>query len=107
MRGGGRIRHTVFAKPPHAFHKKLLYRAIVINIVVCLEWDQVVTATNDEHLRGHLALQAVSHRDGKSRYLDDIPLTLKYLISALKNDAELADLYNMVISKVYGSRVSN
>jgi hypothetical protein len=59
------------------------------------------------HLKVAGIFARLSHRDGKNRYLDDIPLTLKYLISALKNDAELADLYNMVISKVYGSRVSN
>jgi hypothetical protein len=59
------------------------------------------------HLKVAGIFARLSHRDGKNRYLDDIPLTLKYLISALKNDAELADLYSMVISKVYGSRVSN
>jgi hypothetical protein len=59
------------------------------------------------HLKVAGIFARLSHRDGKNRYLDDIPLTLKYLISALKNDAELADLYSMVISKVYGSKVSN
>lgn len=59
------------------------------------------------HLKVAGIFARLSHRDGKSRYLDDIPLTLKYLISALKNDAELADLYNMILSKVFGSKVSN
>ena len=40
------------------------------------------------------------HRDGKKRYLDDIPLTLKYLLSALHNDPELAELYKLIIAKV-------
>ena len=52
------------------------------------------------HLKVAGIFSRLSHRDGKNRYLDDIPLTLKYLISALKNDTELADLYNLVVSKI-------
>ena len=52
------------------------------------------------HLKVAGIFSRLSHRDGKSRYLDDIPLTLKYLVSALKNDPELSELYNLVVTKI-------
>ena len=42
------------------------------------------------HLKVAGIFARLSHRDGKNNYLDDIPLTLKYLISALENDPDLA-----------------
>ena len=52
------------------------------------------------HLKVAGIFARLSHRDGKNRYLDDIPLTLKYLVSALRNDPDLAELYNLVVSKI-------
>jgi aminoglycoside/choline kinase family phosphotransferase len=50
------------------------------------------------HLKVAGIFARLSHRDGKNSYLDDIPLTLKYLISALENDPDLADLCALVKS---------
>ena len=44
----------------------------------------------------------LSHRDGKDRYLDDIPLTMHYLLAALKDDTELSSLYNLIVSRTEG-----
>ena len=52
------------------------------------------------HLKVAGIFARLSHRDGKDRYLNDIPLTLRYLLSALKNDKDLKDLYNLVASTV-------
>jgi aminoglycoside/choline kinase family phosphotransferase len=50
------------------------------------------------HLKVAGIFARLSHRDGKNNYLDDIPLTLKYLISALENDPDLAELCALVKS---------
>ena len=52
------------------------------------------------HLKVAGIFARLSHRDGKNQYLNDIPLTLKYLVSALKNDPELSELYNLVVTKI-------
>jgi aminoglycoside/choline kinase family phosphotransferase len=52
------------------------------------------------HLKVAGIFARLSHRDGKHRYLDDIPLTLKYLVSALEEDDELGDLYQLVVSRL-------
>ena len=52
------------------------------------------------HLKVAGVFARLSHRDGKNQYLNDIPLTLKYLVSALKNDPELSELYNLVVTKI-------
>jgi hypothetical protein len=52
------------------------------------------------HLKVAGIFARLSHRDGKDRYLDDIPLTMRYLLTALSNDPELVALYDMVASKV-------
>ena len=51
------------------------------------------------HLKVAGIFARLSHRDGKHSYLDDIPLTMKYLLSALRNDPDLSDLYELVKSK--------
>jgi aminoglycoside/choline kinase family phosphotransferase len=51
------------------------------------------------HLKVAGIFARLSYRDGKNNYLDDIPLTMKYLISALENDPELGDLCHLVKSK--------
>jgi aminoglycoside/choline kinase family phosphotransferase len=48
------------------------------------------------HLKVAGIFARLSHRDGKNNYLDDIPLTLKYLISALETDPDLAELCALV-----------
>jgi aminoglycoside/choline kinase family phosphotransferase len=52
------------------------------------------------HLKVAGIFARLSHRDGKNSYLDDIPLTMKYLISALENDPDLAELCDLIKSKV-------
>ena len=52
------------------------------------------------HLKVAGIFARLSYRDGKNNYLDDIPLTMKYLLSALQNDPELSDLYHLVKSRV-------
>jgi aminoglycoside/choline kinase family phosphotransferase len=52
------------------------------------------------HLKVAGIFARLSYRDGKNNYLDDIPLTMKYLISALENDPELSDLCHLVKSKI-------
>jgi aminoglycoside/choline kinase family phosphotransferase len=52
------------------------------------------------HLKVAGIFARLSHRDGKHRYLNDIPLTLKYLLTALNNDPNLKELYDLVASRV-------
>jgi aminoglycoside/choline kinase family phosphotransferase len=52
------------------------------------------------HLKVAGIFARLSHRDGKDNYLDDIPLTMKYLISALENDSDLTELCDLIKSKV-------
>lgn len=52
------------------------------------------------HLKVAGIFARLSHRDGKDSYLNDIPLTLRYLLSALKNDSDLKQLYDLVASRV-------
>lgn len=54
------------------------------------------------HLKVAGIFARLSHRDGKDRYLDDIPLTIRYLLAALKDDPELSALYNMITSRTEG-----
>ncbi len=52
------------------------------------------------HLKVAGIFARLSYRDGKNQYLDDIPLTLRYLLSALKNDPELNPLYCLISEKL-------
>jgi len=52
------------------------------------------------HLKVAGIFARLSHRDGKNQYLNDIPLTLRYLVSALENDPELEPLYRLVTEKI-------
>ncbi len=52
------------------------------------------------HLKVAGIFARLSHRDGKHRYLNDIPLTLKYLLTALNNDPDLKELSDLVASRV-------
>lgn len=54
------------------------------------------------HLKVAGIFARLSHRDGKDRYLDDIPLTMHYLLTALKDDTELSSLYNLIVSRTEG-----
>ena len=54
------------------------------------------------HLKVAGIFARLSHRDGKDRYLDDIPLTMHYLLAALKDDTELSSLYNLIVSRIEG-----
>jgi len=50
------------------------------------------------HLKVAGIFSRLCHRDGKRGYLDDIPLTLRYLAEALAGDDELADLNDLVLA---------
>jgi len=52
------------------------------------------------HLKVAGIFARLSHRDGKNHYLDDIPLTLRYLLSALKDDPDLDQLYQLLAAKI-------
>jgi aminoglycoside/choline kinase family phosphotransferase len=52
------------------------------------------------HLKVAGIFARLSHRDGKNQYLNDIPLTLRYLLSALEDDPELKQLYQLVAEKI-------
>jgi len=52
------------------------------------------------HLKVAGIFARLSHRDGKNRYLADIPLTIKYLLSALQNDPELVQLCKLIEAKI-------
>ncbi len=51
------------------------------------------------HLKIAGIFSRLAHRDGKKQYLNDIPLTLRYLLSALKDDPDLDPLYHLVTEK--------
>ena len=40
-------------------------------------------------------------RDGKPRYLEDLPLTLKYILEALQTDEALLPLYDFMQTRIY------
>jgi len=52
------------------------------------------------HLKVAGIFARLSHRDGKNLYLNDIPLTLRYLLSALQDDPDLDRLYQLVAAKI-------
>ncbi len=52
------------------------------------------------HLKVAGIFSRLSHRDGKNHYLNDIPLTLRYLLSALKDDPALDQLYKLLVAKI-------
>ncbi len=52
------------------------------------------------HLKVAGIFSRLAHRDGKFQYLDDIPLTIRYLLSALEDDPDLGQLYSLVAAKV-------
>ncbi|MEA1888980.1 MAG: phosphotransferase [Pseudomonadota bacterium] len=52
------------------------------------------------HLKVAGIFARLSHRDGKDQYLNDIPLTLRYLVSALENDPDLQPLFRLVTEKI-------
>jgi len=51
------------------------------------------------HLKVAGIFSRLAYRDGKKQYLDDIPLTLRYLLLALENDPDLTQLYQLVAAK--------
>ena len=52
------------------------------------------------HLKVAGIFARLSHRDGKNHYLNDIPLTLRYLLSALKDDPALDQFYKLLVAKI-------
>ena len=52
------------------------------------------------HLKVAGIFARLYHRDGKDGYLNDIPLTLHYLVSALAGDPELAALHELVSARI-------
>lgn len=52
------------------------------------------------HLKVAGIFSRLAYRDGKKQYLNDIPLTMRYLITALEDDPELTSLFQLVTEKV-------
>lgn len=68
------------------------------------EWNDFVRAMDlmgiQRHLKASGIFARLFHRDGKDGYLNDIPLTLKYIVEVGAHYPEMAWLVNLIESRV-------
>ena len=53
------------------------------------------------HLKVLGIFARLNYRDGKSQYLDDLPLTLKYVVDTCKQYDELSSLMDLLENTVF------
>jgi len=65
------------------------------------QWQRWFDLTGiQRHLKASGIFARLHHRDGKSGYLNDIPLTLSYLVDISKQYDEFSFLYQLLIKKI-------
>jgi len=71
---------------------------IDVDYATFLQWFDMMGV--QRHLKVLGIFARLNYRDGKPRYLDDLPLTLKYVIDTCRHYAELAPLQELLQSTV-------
>ena len=79
-----------------SFHAQLLQEGLLKND----DEEQFLRWFHRMGIQRHLKVAGIFarlyYRDGKDGYLNDIPLTMRYLSLALKNDPDLSELSDFV-----------